>query len=156
MDTTAAPLVNVYDSTTTDSLNVNNILVNHTTTSNGVIVFNATLADFSTDNQIDAISRLIVNVPKGWTVDQASITGPAFDISYQSFSDTSSQIVGELKNNLVGGGAKSIKFYATAPNVCSTQMYVMYLLADGSSNNNDFTLGPLSEVLLRVNPVVAC
>jgi hypothetical protein len=156
MDTTAAPLVNVYDSTTTDSLNVNNILVNHTTTSNGVIVFNSTLADFSTDNQIDANSRLIVNVPKGWAVDQASINGPAFNLSYQSFSDTSSQIVGELKNNLVGGGAKSIKFYATAPNVCSTQMYVMYLLADGSSNNNDFTLGPLSEVLLRVNPVVAC
>jgi hypothetical protein len=156
MDTTAAPLVNVYDSTTIDSLNTNNILVNHTTTSNGVIVFNATLADFSTGNQIDADSRLIVNVPKGWTVNQASITAPSFDITYQSFSDTSSQIVGELKNNLINGGAKSIKFYATAPNVCSTQMYVMYLLADGSANNGDFNIGPLAEVLLRVNPIVAC
>ncbi len=156
MDTTAAPLANVYDSTTIDSLNVNNILVNHTTTSNGVIVFNATLADFSTENQIDANSRLIVNIPKGWTVNQASITGSAFNISFQSFSDTSSQIVGILNNNLVGGGAKSIKFYATAPNVCSTQMYVMYILADGSANTNDFTIGPLSEVLLRVNPLAPC
>ena len=156
MDTVDSGLINVYHSTDVDSLDPAEILVNQTTISNGIVVFNTTLADFSTVNQIDAGSRLIINVPKGWTVNSGSISGSAFTTSYQQFTDTSSQIVGTLDNPLIGGGAETIKFYAQAPDVCSPQMYVMYVLADGTANSGDFALGPLAEILLRVKPVTAC
>jgi hypothetical protein len=91
-------------------------------------------------------------MPKGWTVDQASITDFGdFTWNYQSFSDTSSQIVATLSAPLTDGG-RTIQFDATAPTVSNEQMYIMYVLADGTTSDNAFSLGPLSEVVLRVTP----
>ena len=118
-----------------------------------------TLADFdlSSSNYIDAGSRLIVNVPKGWAVDPSSINAGGFTCAIpcpQIFSDTSSQITGILNANLngVSGVAQSIQFDVTAPVVTNEQMYVMYLLAEGTVNGNDFAIGPLAEIVLQVVP----
>jgi archaellum component FlaF (FlaF/FlaG flagellin family) len=128
-------------------------------TSGSKITLHPTLADFdlSSSNYIDAGSRLIINVPKGWTVDASSINTGDFTCVLpcpQVFSDTSSQISGTLNANLNGasGVAESIQFDVTAPLVTTEQMYVMYLLAEGSVNGDDFAIGPLAEIVLQVVP----
>jgi hypothetical protein len=46
--------------------------------------------------------------------------------------------------------ADTIQFSAKAPTISSDQMYVMYVLAEGETNNN-FAIGPLSEIVLQVD-----
>jgi len=152
-DNADTSLAGVFLSSDVDSANPSNILGNVTSISSGSVVsFNATLADFeSGGHYIDDTSRLIVNIPKGWVVNEPSITSDDFTTSYQSFADTSSQIIGELDSDLVSGGV-TIEFDATAPTVTNDQMYVMYLLADGSVDNGSFTIGPLQEAILQVIP----
>lgn len=158
-------MVNVYLSTVPDSTLSSNIYVNKTgILSSSSQTFNVVLADFEkgTTNEIDASSRLIINVPRGWTVNPASINGFGdFTTSYQTFSDTSSQIIGDLVSAIDGSGpagleGKTIQFSATAPIVTNPQMYVMYVLADGKVTNGnpseDFAIGPTSEVVLQVVP----
>jgi len=100
---------------------------------------------------------LIINVPKGWIVNESSINGHGdFTTSYQFFDDTSSQIIGELNADLPSGGV-TVTFNATAPIVDdNARMYVMYLLAEGHTDNgspsDDFTIGPLQEAILQVIP----
>ena len=150
---------NVYLSTDLKSVNPNDIISNVTGIPSGsVVTFNATLADLETNtsNKIDSSSKIIINIPKGWTVNESSITGNGdFTTNYQSFSDTSSQIIGDLIADL-GSGGITVSFEATAPTVTSTQMYVMYILADGQTDNgtpsDDFTIGPLQEAILQVVP----
>ena len=132
------------------------------------IVFNATLIDFesNTNNYIKPLdTKLIINIPKGWTLDTGSIKSfPVGDFatSWQIFSDGSSQITGILQQPITGAGsgsnkAKTIQFYATSPTVDNDQMYVMYLLADGIVRNDglgaskDDALGPLGEIVLQVD-----
>jgi len=115
--------------------------------------FNATISDFDTGttNAISSGSRLIINIPKGWT-DVTILSYNGFSVpTYQSFGDTSSQIVGILNTDVTGsaGTAKTIQFRAKSPSIIDTQMYVMYILADGDVNNQ-FPIGPLAEVLLQV------
>ena len=149
----------VYLSTDLKSVDSNHMISNVTGILSGsVVTFNATLADLETNpsNKIDSSSRIIINVPKGWTVNESSITGNGdFTTSYQSFFDTSSQIIGELNADLPLGGV-TVTFDATAPLVTNTQMYVMYILADGHTDNgaplDDFTIGPLQEAILQVVP----
>ena len=150
---------NVYLSTELQSVDSNHMLSNVTgVTSGSVVKFNATLANLEsdTDNKIDSSSRIIINVPKGWVVNEPSITGNGdFTTSYQSFSDTSSQILGMLNADL-GPGGVTVSFDATAPTVTDPQMYVMYILAEGHTDNgtpaDDFAIGPLQEALLQVVP----
>ena len=152
--------VGTYLSTVAGSTSPANIISIVTgITSGDTITLHATLADFdlSSSNYIDQGSRLIVNVPKGWTV--GSIDTGDFTCVLpcpQIFSDTSSQISGTLDANLdgVGGVAESITFDVTAPIVTNEQMYVMYLLAEGTVNANDFAIGPLAEIVLQVVPQV--
>lgn len=145
--------VNVYLSNVPHSTNDADIKTNQTVGSGLTQEFNVVLADFEIGGtQITSDSRLIINIPKGWTVDQASITDFGdFIWNYQSFTDTSSQIVATLSAPLTDGG-RTIQFDATAPTVSNEQMYIMYVLADGTTSDNAFSLGPLSEVVLRVTP----
>jgi hypothetical protein len=158
MKNEGSAVANIYLSTVPGSTSSNNILSRIISIPSGEqVVFNATIADFDTSGTkfIDEDSRIIINVPKGWTVNTGSInTFGDFTWTYQSFSDTSSQIVGTLLGDITGSGsvAKTIKFRATAPEVESTQMYVMYILADGTVTDEDFTLGPLAEIVLQVVP----
>lgn len=149
----------IYLSTDLKSVDSNDMISNVTGVLSGsVVIFNATLADLEAtpSNKIDSSSRIIINVPKGWVVNEPSITGNGdFTTSYQSFPDTSSQIIGELSADL-GSGGVTVTFDATAPTVTNTQMYVMYILADGHTDNgiplDDFTIGPLQEAILQVVP----
>ena len=154
-DNGGTSLVNVYISEQVDSINKNHMQSNRTGIPSGSLeTFNIVLADLeiATGHEIDDGSRLIINVPKGWTVDEPSITGFGdFTTTYQSFGDTSSQIIGTLNADLDTGGA-TIQFDATAPTVSNEQMYVMYLLADGSIDDGAFSIGPLQEAVLQVVP----
>ncbi|MEM2159952.1 MAG: hypothetical protein QXN55_03245 [Candidatus Nitrosotenuis sp.] len=157
MKNTDTSLPNVYLSKIPGSMSSTNIITNMTNVKAGSTVkFNATIADFDTGTSsvISAGSRLIVNIPKGWSnVSIVSATGFDTPITPQSFADTSSQIVGVLSNDVTGSGgiARTIQFTATAPPVNGTQMYVMYILADGDVNNS-FPIGPLAEIVLQVTP----
>jgi hypothetical protein len=149
----------VYLSSLVNSVNSNYMLSSKTGIASGsVTTFNVVLADLDagTLNGIDDSSRLIINIPKGWVVDESSIDGYGdFTTSYQPFVDSSSQIIGELNADLVSGGV-TVTFDATAPTVTNTQMYVMYLLADGHTDNalleDEFAIGPLQEAILQVVP----
>ena len=126
--------------------------------SGSVVKLNATLTDF--DTNITRViqgtdSRLIINIPKGWT-SPSIINAPGFTIDpISNFGDGSSQIVGILNSDITGPtDTQTIEFQVTAPDVTSTQLYVMYILADGISNsgNGDVAVGPLAEVVLQVVP----
>jgi len=148
-------IANVYLSDQVDSVDKNDIISNKTGITSGTPTnFNVVLADLESGSLhwIDDTSRLIINIPKGWVVNQPSIDGHGdFTTSYKEFGDTSSQIVGELNADILAGGT-TISFDATAPSVTTTQMYVMYLLADGSIDGNAFEIGPLQEAILQVVP----
>ena len=153
-DNAVTSVVSVYLSNAKDSINKNDMRSNVTGIVSGTSqTFKVVMADFEAGaHSIDAGARLIINVPKGWIVNPATINGfGAFTTSYQSFSDTSSQIIGVLNAPLSNGG-KTIQFVATAPVVTNTQMYIMYILGDGGIDNDFFSIGPLQEAVLQVVP----
>ena len=156
-------LTNVFLSDRTFGTDKDFVIVNMTgTRSNEIVKFNATLVDYddTAAHIIEDGSRLVINIPKGWTVNPASINGFGdFDlpIQYLPFPDTSSQITGVLTLDYDGTGpagltGKTIYFEATAPTVSNTQMYVMYLLAEGETDFGDFQISPLAEIVLQVIP----
>jgi len=162
-DDGSTALTNVFLSDRTYGTDKDFVILNMTgILSNEVVKFNGTLVDYddTAAHEIEDGARLIINIPKGWTVNQASINGFGdFDlpIKYSSFPDTSSQIVGELTSDYDGTGpagltGKTIYFEATAPTVTNTQMYVMYILAEGETDSGDFQISPLSEIVLQVIP----
>ena len=153
MDNGGNSYVNVYLSDVPHSTNSADIKVNQTTGSGLVQQFNVVIADFEIGGtEIDYSSKLVINMPKGWTIDSDSITGfGKFVWTYNSFSDTSSQIIANFTSNLIDGG-RTIQFDATAPTVSSERMYVMYILADGKTTNQDFSLSSLTEAVLKVIP----
>ena len=106
-------MVNVYLSDVIDSTDSDDIYVNKTgIPSASQQTFNVVLADFErgTSNEIDAGSRLIINIPKNWTLDTGSINGFGdFTTSWQIFSDDSSQIIGTLNNPLDGSGTVGLE-----------------------------------------------
>ncbi len=157
-DNNNAPLANVYLTDNPGSTLDSDIITSVSGISSGTTIkLNATLADFDTSISqfIDDGSRLIINIPKGWT-NPVVLNAAGFNIvtPIQTYPDGSSQIVGTLINDLTGSGsvAQTIEFEITAPDVTSTQLYVMYVLADGTTTNEDNALGPLSEILLQVIP----
>lgn len=153
MDNGGNSYVNVYLSDVPHSTASADIKVNQTVGSGLIQQFNVVIADFEMGGtQIDDDSRLIINMPKGWTIDSGSITGFGnFVWNYQSFTDTSSQIIANFTSNLTDGG-RTIQFDATAPTVGNEQMYVMYILADGETTDRQFSLSPLTEAVLKVTP----
>jgi len=153
MDNGGNSYVNVYLSDVPHSTNSADIKVNQTTGSGLPQQFNVVIADFEIGGtEIDDSSKLIINMPKGWTIDSDSITGFGnFVWNYNSFSDTSSQIIANFTSNLIDGG-RTIQFDATAPIVSSERMYVMYILADGKTTDQDFSLSSLTEAVLKVIP----
>jgi len=138
-------------------------------TEGSTITFYATLADMSSDSAygINPGSRLIINIPNGWTFNGPICGGchAGFDPPVvTTFPDGSTQIVGVLNTSIDDHTeAKSIEFSATAPSVTKAKMYVMYVLADGTATGNsnqmppeDFTIGPLAETVLQVCPTSGC
>ncbi len=117
--------------------------------------FNIVLADLdsSSSTKLKPGAKLIINVPKGWeNVTVLSHPGFVNPPSITQFADGSTQIVGQTIGELGNGSNESdtIRFSAKAPTVTNDQMYVMYVLAQGETNNN-FTIGPLAEIVLQVD-----
>jgi len=165
MNKESVAMPNVYLSKVPGSTNPANILGEMIGITEGTTVtFNATIADMDVDitNVINSGSRLIINIPKDWTFNApiCPTCHDGFDTPLvQTFPDNSTQIIGSLSSNLSGGsGAKTIQFSATAPNISSAKMYVMYILADGtaSGGGSNFAVGPLAETVLQVCPTSGC
>jgi len=159
IDNKGNALVNVFLSTVPDStLNTDIYSYKAGILASTPQTFHATLADFDSDSsyKIAAGANLIINVPKDWT--NVSFTPDTdFDITQQTVL-TQTQIVGETNFQIQSGG-KSITFTATPPCVENIQMFVMYILADGRvihSTENDFSMGPLAEIVLQVVPNGPC
>jgi archaellum component FlaF (FlaF/FlaG flagellin family) len=156
-------IVNVYLSDTQWSTQSNDIFTTYPDIASGSqVTLYATLTDFELDDHVvEAGSTFVINVPKDWVIENpvTDIDGLGdFSITYNPWSDSSSQIVGTLLADYDGSGhganleGLSIKFTVTAPTVTNERMYVMYLLAEGEVDSSDFTMGPLTEALLRVVP----
>ena len=154
-------LVNVYLSkviNSTANVNINSTRVNIPEASTQF--FNIVLADMddASGTYIKPGAHLIINVPKDWdNVNIISCGGfvctPPISPSVTQWADGSWQIIGTTTptNNLGNGvnNAATIRFSVVAPFVTGTQMYVMYVLADGATNAGS-SIGPLTEILLQV------
>ena len=117
--------------------------------------FNIVFADLDTVSTtwIKSGAQLIINVPKGWTnVSIVSYPGFVSAPTVTTFGDGSTQIIGTTTSNLgdAVNPSDTIKFTAKAPNITNDQMYVMYVLAQGQTNNI-FSIGPLAEIVLQVD-----
>ena len=150
------------DSQTT-AANNGNILGNITKITEGTsVAFNATLVDMSEDTWgINAGTKLIINIPRDWIYGGVSSSVGFTITSEVTYPDGSTQIVGTLNTGIdERNEARVIKFYATAPAVASTKMYVMHILADGTATGDStsgvFTVGPIAETVLQVCPTTGC
>ena len=141
-------------------------------TSGSEQTFNIVLADFDEDNEhaMATGTKLIINVPRGWTdveliecegfddiTADSGCTGTPTDIpQVVAHADDSYQIIGTSKEKIgdVNGvvDARTITFNATAPEVNEESMYIMYTLGNGVTDVDDGPIGPVSEIVLQVVP----
>ena len=125
--------------------------------SGGPVTLYATLANFHPNTFYEiAEAEFIINVPKGWGAPVITRSDGFSSVVVIPSPDTSHQIVGTLDilNPITGNGgdvARTIQFDTVAPVVTNTQMYVMYVLADGETGNG-YRIGPLAEIVLQVTP----
>ncbi len=146
-------LSNVYPGTGNDDDIISSI---SGISSGTTVVFNATLAEFETgghkieDEDPPGKATLIINIPKGWTNVVVNESSGFDSVVTSTFPDGSSQMIGIVSNELISG-TETMKFRATAPTVTSTQLYVMYMLANGVTDSG-WTIGPLGEIVLQVVP----
>jgi hypothetical protein len=117
------------------------------------------MADFDTSSstKIKSGTKLIVNVPRGFTVTGfPSYAGFVATPTSTPYSDGSTQIVAILNEDLGDIGtaeAKVLSFTVTAPaapDPPSKRIYIMYTLLDGETTTN-FSVGALAEIALQVN-----
>jgi len=126
-------------------------------TSQQTVLFNATIADFSTDPPgIDQPSQLIVNIPKEWKFNGPVTLQSGFStVSSTVFADNSTQLVGTLSGDLDNGEAW-FQFSATAPGNTSgnAKMYVFHILGNGISTSavNPYLIGPVTETVVHLCP----
>ena len=120
-----------------------------------VQTFDVVLADMDSvdSTRITIGAKLVINVPKEWT--SVTVTGDNGFVgtpSITQFGDNSHQIVGVTSSEIgsTGNSAGTITFTAKAPNIIKDELYVMYILAQGTTTNG-FTIGPLAEIVLQVN-----
>ncbi len=161
--TTAIP--NVYLSRTAGSTSSSDIMTElRDITMGSTITLNAVIADMttSTSYKINAGTKLIINIPAGWTT-PTIVSSIGFDTPVvQEFPDGSSQITGTLSNDIEGNNdAKTIVFKVTSPVSEEAKLHVMYILADGtatgeSTTNGDLAVGPISETVLQTCPASGC
>ena len=120
-----------------------------------VQTFDVVLADMDSvdSTRITIGAKLVINVPKEWT--SVTVTGDSGFTgtpSITQFGDNSHQIVGVTSSEIgsTGNSAGTITFTAKAPNITKDELYVLYVLAQGTTTNG-FTIGPLAEIVLQVN-----
>jgi len=148
------PMVNTFSSNTIGSLATANMKPVMNITQGQQIKINATIANLVPGVNVDAGSRLVVDIPQDFaSVTVTSSTGFNAPCTPSVFSDGSTQIACSLTSALTGNSpndVRSIQFTAIAPTVDNTKLYVLYLLADGTSEGNTFAVGPVGEMIIRV------
>jgi hypothetical protein len=156
-------IASVYLSDVVDSVTSSNMKTSRSAIAPGSTqTFNVVFADLDgvDSTYVKSGGQLVINVPKGWT-DVTILNNFGFDTGANSptiiaFGDGSNQITATLPTcttTCMGSNANpsnTIQFSAKAPTVATDSMYVMYVLAIGETNSN-FTLGPVSEVVLQVD-----
>jgi hypothetical protein len=157
MSGVSASIANVYLSDAANSRDNANIKTSRI----GILpdnleTFNIVFADMDNDatTTISDVSRLIINMPKEWT-DVQVLSSAGFDAPTKTtFGDGSTQIDAKL-SSFIGDGAidaRTIIFEARSPDVTRDELYVMYVLAQGTTlSPAGFSVGPLSEIVLQVN-----
>ena len=159
MDNGNHPLVNVYMTNTTNSSQAvsNARMMGHLAniTSGSLLKLNLTLADLDSTgtSYIKSGSNITINIPQGFSsVNVTSHTGFSTPVK-RNFYDGSTQITAALNEDVgnIPTEAKVIQVQAYAPSVTSKKIFIMYLLADGETQNN-FSIGPVGEIVLQVIP----
>jgi hypothetical protein len=149
----------VYLSTDVRTVNTAKMIANVDVEQGQLIKVNATIADLdsNTGTKIDSGTKLVIDIPKDFTqVTVTDQTGFSGTVTPQVFSDGSWQITGTLSADLNGASgtdAKTIQFTMYAPTITAgdtAKLYVLYLLADGTSDNSAFIVGPVGETVIRV------
>jgi len=163
MHSSDVALPNVFLSRTIESVSSANIMGEmRGIVSGSTVIFNATLADMTDDTAygINAGTKLIINLPKDWTLNSVLSSTGFNAVTNQTYPDGSTQILGTLAAEIdEWSEAKTIQFSAKAPFVSSAKMYIMHILADGTAEGDgatDFTVGPIAETVLQVCPTSGC
>jgi hypothetical protein len=109
--------------------------------------------DSTGTSYIKSGSNISINIPQGFSsVNVTSHTGFSTPVK-RNFYDGSTQITAALNEDVgnIPTEAKVIQVQAYAPSVTSKKIFIMYLLADGETQNN-FSIGPVGEIVLQVIP----
>ena len=157
MSGTTSSLVNVYltDVPANPRADANIESTRIGITPDSLQTFDIIFADMDSDDAtyINPGARLIINVPKEWTqvtvIDDDGFVGTP---GITTFGDNSHQIVGTTSGQLGDASNTSdrITFTARAPNISEDELYVMYVLAQGTTDSG-FSIGPLNEIVLQVD-----
>jgi len=163
-------LANIYE--TTDRLNpldIDKISTSRTNIPSGSVQkFHIVLAesDVVASTHINATSKVIVNVPRAFTlvdtvmsettgfVDIPNANATLAEPSVTIHPDKTTQIIATIANDVgdqTSPEAIVLTFEATAPEVTTPKLMVMYTLANGMGTNGN-SVGPLSEIILHVIP----
>lgn len=117
------------------------------------------MADFGRNTAgIQSGAKLIVNVPKGFTVSESDILSyTGFDEpTLTTYSDGSIQIVATLASNLgtsTSEEVKILKFRAEAPTVLDEKIYVFFTLVHGETTSaSNMSVGAVGEFPVQVVP----
>jgi hypothetical protein len=159
------PMVNVFLSTALANKDPSNVIGVINAQSGQDVTVRASIANYVPLTIVDNNAALIIDIPKSFTnVEVTSSTGfsdPCEPIEF--FSDEGdlegTQIRCTLLANEINGAGNSatdnvrtIEFTMTAPVVSSIKEYLLYVLGDGTTDGGTFTLGPVSENIIRVTP----
>ena len=154
-------MANVYVSANANSTTLSDIQgYRNAIPSGSTQTFKVILTDFesSTTYKINSGSRVIINLPPGWTNISICQTcyGGFNQPTITPFSDGSSQIKATRYSDITGTGATTagtITFTTTVPTVTAQRIYIMTLATDGTINSPaGFNLGAISEFPLQVDP----
>ena len=158
---TGSTMANIYVSNNVNSTTVSDIQAYRNSIPSGSTqTFNVVLADFepTSSYKINSGSRVIINLPPGWTnINICSTCYGGFNQpTITSFNDGSSQIKATRYSDITGTGsttAGTIRFTVTVPTVQDKRIYTMTLATDGTVNSpSGFSLGTISEFPLQVDP----
>ncbi|MEM2140235.1 MAG: hypothetical protein QXJ74_01490 [Nitrososphaera sp.] len=128
--------------------------------SGGEFTMHVAMADLGRNTAgIQAGSKLIVNVPKGFTIEQSDIlswTGFDDTPTVTPFTDGSSQIQATLTNDLgtsTSEAARILKFRADAPVVPEKRIYIFFTLVHGqTTSGSNLSVGAVGEFPVQIVP----
>lgn len=157
-------LVNVYLTTTSNEANARQeqyIKGNMSNIASGSqVILKVAISDFDTSSttMIKDGTRLVVNIPKGFTVNSVA-DHTQFTESTVPYEDGSTQVIAVLNasediGDVSGGESKIIEITVTAPIVTKKKVYVMYTLLDGDTQHGTepFPVSAFAEIALHVKP----